>query len=313
AAAELEKSFSEQADAPNAPPEVRIARQAAAHGWAAIQAGRGTEVAANRGGKLPAHETSGLKPSLVQATFYQPTLWGIGDLEPAALSDGMDSRAQGPFSTNAEGYPDAGVPARAEERPTSALGMREDGNARDRFHAAARGILMGCGCPLCAGALAALGETGTAGMTDDGEMRALRDGLVGASGGRPDGAVRESALARALATGLSASVARMERVDESVRGLGGILQAAVSQIEGAAGDLRHRIEALEAQPLPGGPAAFAFDKTLALAPGSGSGGIHSQPGAAEQRRALESLAGKLTDPQAQIAVAAELIRLQRGE
>jgi hypothetical protein len=67
---------------------------------------------------------------------------------------------------------------------------------------------------------------------------------------------------------------------------------------------------LEGQPLPGGPAAFAFDKTLALTP---SGGAHSQPGAAEQRRALEALAGKLTDPQAQIAVAAELIRLQRGE
>jgi hypothetical protein len=38
---------------------------------------------------------------------------------------------------------------------------------------------------------------------------------------------------------------------------------------------------------------------------------NGQPGAAEQMRALESLAGRLVDPQAQLAVAAELIRLQR--
>lgn len=222
---------------------------------------------------------------------------------PNTPSGDSATRAQGPFSTNAQGYPDAGVPAQAEARPTSALGLHEDGNARERFHAAARGILMGCGCPLCEGALAALGETGPAG---DGNTRVLR-------GGGSAGELRESALARALASGLSASVTRMERVDESVRGLGNILQTAVSQIEGASGDLRRRIEALEAQPLPGGPAAFAFDKSLALAPGGSGSGTRSQPGAAEQRRALESLAGKLTDPQAQIAVAAELIRLQRGE
>ena len=38
---------------------------------------------------------------------------------------------------------------------------------------------------------------------------------------------------------------------------------------------------------------------------------NGQPGVAEQMRALESLAGRLVDPQAQLAVAAELIRLQR--
>ncbi|HLJ81611.1 MAG TPA: hypothetical protein VKT52_09005, partial [Ktedonobacterales bacterium] len=78
AAAELEKSFSEQADDSDAPPELRIARQAAAHGWAVVAANRGTEVShsglpAAPGvpqtpasvGTLPAHETSGLKPSLV--------------------------------------------------------------------------------------------------------------------------------------------------------------------------------------------------------------------------------------------------------
>ena len=330
-------------------PEVRIAQQAAAHGWAAVRVFRESKPQAedeDRGSKpshyglppmggvvpppltvspgdalrrepcpqtpafvgtLPAREAGGLKPSLVQAEIYQPRLPGFGDPEAAAPAGSTDTRAQGPFSTNAEGYPDVGVPPRAEERPTSALGMRGEGNARERFHAAARGILMGCRCPLCEGALAALGETGAAGTAgeDARETRALR------GGGMPDQA-HESALARALATGLSASVARMERVDESVRGLGGMLQMAVGQIEGTAGDLRRRIETLEAQPLPGGPAAFAFDKTLALAPG-GAGGVRNQPGAAEQRRALESLAGKLTDPQAQIAVAAELIRLQRGE
>ncbi len=73
------------------------------------------------------------------------------------------------------------------------------------------------------------------------------------------------------------------------------------------GDLRLRLDALEAQPLPGGPAARPVEKSLALS-ARAAGGIS----AAEQIRALESLAGRLNDPQAQIAVAAELIRLQQG-
>jgi hypothetical protein len=50
------------------------------------------------------------------------------------------------------------------------------------------------------------------------------------------------------------------------------------------------------------------DKALAL--GAGAHGA-SPIGTAEQLRTLESLAGRLSDPQAQIAVAAEMIRLQQ--
>jgi phage head maturation protease len=206
----------------------------------------------------------------------------------------VEQRLRGPFSTNDAGVPDVGVPARAEERPTSALTAPAEGNARERFHAAARGILHGCGCPLCEGALAALGEAGTerhAALRAAGAVEALREGAV----------------ARALASGLSASVARLDRMDDSVRGMQAILRAAVSQMAGTVGDLRLRLDALEQQPLPGGPAARPVEKRHALAPE-----VAGQPGPVEQYRALESLAGRLTDPQAQIAVAAEMIRLQRA-
>src|SRR5579859_4960762 len=281
-----------------APPEVRIARQAMAHGWAAIQAAHDSTPPAHESNRLTFAESGSERPQPPAACSISLEL--STGAERSAPSSTETVRERGPFSTNLEGFPDTGVPAQAVERPTSALGVREEGNARDRFHAAARGILQGCGCPLCEGALAALGETGTA---EGSAMLARRtDGAASAA--------RESALARALAAGLTASVTRMERMDGSVRGLSDILQAAMTRIESTASDLRQRLETLEAQPRTGGPAAFAFDKSLALAP---SGGALSQPGAAEQRRALESLAGKLTDPRAQIAVAAELIRLQRGE
>jgi hypothetical protein len=53
-----------------------------------------------------------------------------------------------------------------------------------------------------------------------------------------------------------------------------------------------------------------MEKTSALA----GRGLRESPSASEQYRALESLAGSLRDPQAQVAVAAELIRLrQQGE
>jgi hypothetical protein len=66
---------------------------------------------------------------------------------------------------------------------------------------------------------------------------------------------------------------------------------------------------VEAQPAPGGPAARPVEKSHALMPSQG--GARGQVSAAEQYRALEALAGSLRDPQAQMAVASELIRLQR--
>jgi hypothetical protein len=182
-----------------------------------------------------------------------------------------------------------------------AKGQPQEG---ERFHVAARSILAGCGCPLCAGALAALDSS------DDTDSAERLAGM--------HGAMQEQSVARALGTALRASVTatseRLDRLDETLRGLPALLRAEAERGTGqirdlavTAGELRRRVDSLEAQPLPGGPIAgmrgHPEEKRLATANG--------QPGAAEQMRALESLAGRLVDPQAQLAVAAELIRLQR--
>jgi hypothetical protein len=214
------------------------------------------------------------------------------------------ARALGPFSTNPEGHPDVGVPTRAPERPTSALGVSLDGNARERFHDAARGILEGCGCPLCEGAIAALGEMG-------GAVEATAVGEPAERSAASMAALRDGALARALAAGLSASATRIERMDTSVQDLRAAFEDVMRRLAGSVGDLYTRLERVEAQPAPGGPVAPAVEKTHALA-AAGASPV-GQISAAEQYRALESLAGKLSDPQAQIAVAAELIRLQQQQ
>ncbi|HEV2405701.1 MAG TPA: hypothetical protein VGR88_09620, partial [Ktedonobacterales bacterium] len=223
-----------------------------------------------------------------------------GEREPERSDQ---ERALGPYSANAEGAPDAGVPSREEGRPTSALGATPEGNARMRLHVAARSVLAACECPRCAAALGALGR-GEDHDAEDG----LADGTV-----RPDSArfqaQRDAALARALSGGLTASATRLERMDETMRGLQTLVRAGINQMSSTVGDLRIRIEDLEAQPLPGGPVARPVEKTHALegraAPRMGDAATVS-----EQYRALESLAGRLADPQAQIAVAAELVRLR---
>jgi len=275
-------------------------------------------------------------------------------------SDRRDERAQGPFSPNREGYPDAGVPEVAEARPTAALDLpglaapsNGAANTRDRFHEAARALLAGCGCLLCQAALAALdaqagdADNGDAGDGDDG---AARVGAVGS-----EARLADAALTRMVTAGLRASAGRLAAVDVALRGLAGAMEAMAQRLaatqgeaQGALGDLRGRVAALEAQPAPGGPAAYPVarpaEKSHPLASqaargayggaggyggygnlggagglGSASAGAVGWPGgtgelvsAEEQYRALESLAGRLRDPQAQIAVAAELIRLRQG-
>ena len=214
-----------------------------------------------------------------------------------------NERARGPFSANTEGYPDTGVPDREEGRPTSALGVTPEGNARSRLHSAARSVLAACECPRCAGALAALGRP-------EDELEGDSQGATRqASDTERTSAQRDAALARALSGGLNASATRLDRMDETVRGLKTLVQAGISQMASTVGDLRIRIEDLEAQPLPGGPVARPTEKAHALerVGARQAGGVST----GEQYRALESLAGRLADPQAQIAVAAELIRLRQ--
>lgn len=161
---------------------------------------------------------------------------------------------------------------------------------RTRLHGAARAVLTGCGCSSCAAAQVLL---------DDAHASAQR---ITQTDDQP--------LARALAVGLSDNANRLVAVDAGVRALATTIEAALQQMAGEVGGLSRRVAALESQPLTGGPVARPMEKASAFAPR----GVAESPTAAEQYRALESLAGKLRDPQAQVAVAAELIRMrQQGE
>ncbi len=187
----------------------------------------------------------------------------------------------------------------AEERGTAPERDAEaDERERQPLHVATRALLAGCGCALCAVALAT-----------------LADDAPGQDGG--------DAMTHALVAGLRVSATRLERMEATLREL---VQATQQQTEQAAqamraGDerradereetqaeriveeLRARVARLEAQPAPGGPAAqaVAVEKTLGL----------GATAPADEFRALEALAGRLRDPQAQLAVAAEMIRLQQ--
>ncbi len=148
-----------------------------------------------------------------------------------------------PSSSKAAGYPDTGVPEQAEERPTPAPGASGAGNLRQRFHTAARSVLQGCSCAACQGAMAYL-DAGT-----DLDETGRKDAARGAEG---TGGLHEAALTRAVAAGLSASATRLDRMDGCVDRLRAAVEAGVGQIARTMGDLRQRIEQLEAQPVLGG-------------------------------------------------------------
>jgi hypothetical protein len=226
---------------------------------------------------------------------------------PSPRADGPDDsasqRLRGPFSDNPEGPPDTGVPARAPERPTAALGQTPEGNQRTLLHTIVCGILLGCGCDACQAALTALGgpvplspalpvrgergDLAVGARTEHGGQRLAARGAAehGEGGGLAAGRWPSDA---ALATQATALAQAEER-----RTLDAIEQ---------------RLTALEAQPMPGGPQLRVADKTLPLQPYASPAG---QASSSEQFRALAALAGKLTDQQAQLAVATELIRLQQ--
>lgn len=208
---------------------------------------------------------------------------------------------------------------RAQEERPAIIPERGEEAARRRFHDAALGVLGGCGCVNCAGAMAFLAEPD---VTELGS--AERDAAGGPLTRAMDTAEAPVvALARAVSAGLGASVARIERVDDSLRTLGELIASAAGQmasVSGALADLRARVAVVEAQPLPGGPAAFASaahsasraaEKSLALDPRAAAAVRDGATDRAHALEALGALAGRIADPAAQIAVAAELIRLQR--
>lgn len=167
----------------------------------------------------------------------------------------------------------------------------DDGQStRERLHTAARSVLAGCGCSACVVA---------ATLFDDPTDTAAR---VAPADQQP--------MARALAAGLAENATSIVALDAGVRALAATIEAALSQISNDVGGLSGRVVILESQPQSGGPVTRPMEKSSALA----GRGLREAPSATEQYRALESLAGSLRDPQAQVAVAAELIRLrQQGE
>jgi phage head maturation protease len=205
----------------------------------------------------------------------------VRDAAPdVALLDLLDEPATGedePGEPQAPAVADASTPEQAN---------------RARLHSAAQAVLRGCGCSVCVAARALLAdvrlpiERGAAAQADD------------------------PPLARALAAGLADNAIQIVALDAGVRALASAIEASLHQMAGEVGGLNRRVSALESQPLAGGPAARPVDKSSALT----ARGQMGAPTVRDKYHALESLGGEVLDPQVQVAIAAELIRLQqRGE
>jgi hypothetical protein len=85
------------------------------------------------------------------------------------------------------------------------------------------------------------------------------------------------------------------------------IQPQYAALAGSIHDLAERLQRIEQTPQTGGPMLRAADRGSAFAPG----GYAGAPSSSDQYRALESLAGKIADPQAQVSIAAEMIRMQQ--
>lgn len=202
--------------------------------------------------------------------------------------DGLD----GPEESPADVVEDADDPSDPKEpdAPHATDATLAERANREQLHGAARAVLTGCGCSACAAARALLDDT-----VSQVERTAHTE---------------EQPLARALAVGLSNNALRLVALDAGVRALAATIEVAWRQMADEVGGLSRRVVALESQPLSGGPVARPVEKSSALA----ARGLTEAPTATEQYRALESLAGRVSNPQAQVAIAAELIKMrQQGE
>jgi phage head maturation protease len=199
-------------------------------------------------------------------------------LEIAAAERAID-RAQGAFSRNPLGAADIGTPAAAAEASTeSAMAASATGQVRD---------LDRDGQPT------ECDEGSTTGTLD---VSTAPEGYADITDNRR---AQEADTQRALAS-MSASIA--VAVEAQLTRALAPLSAPLSAIS----TIEERLARIEAQPMPGGPILRSADRTSALSPMGGQGSS-----AAERIDALQSLAGRIADPQAQVAVAAEMIRLQQ--
>ncbi|HET9109795.1 MAG TPA: hypothetical protein VFN78_03110 [Ktedonobacterales bacterium] len=255
-------------------------------------------------------------PDALGVTFVRdatPDVTLLDPLEPPDAPDAVEEEGRSaeearvePAGEHAADVADAGESARVERE-------------RLPLHEATRTLLAGCACPRCEVALAALGT--------EGEPAQAPVAGDASDATRVTQTTRAEALTRALAAGLQANAARLAQFDRTLSAAVEVLRVgetrrmdagdAAQTLQAAQADqvveeLRARVARLEAQPVAGGPAARAVEKTLGGAAGMVGGmtfGGANDAGA--EYRALEALAGRLRDPQAQLAVAAEMIRLQQ--
>jgi phage head maturation protease len=224
-------------------------------------------------------------PDALGVSFVRDATPDVAMLDPLDESD--EPLADGGDSTGIAAPPEALGGMIGQDTPHTVDSAQAERATQARLHGAARAVLTGCGCSSCAAAQVLL---------DDAHSSAQRMT-------QPD----DQPFARALAAGLSNNADRLVAVDAGVRALAATIEVALQQMAGEVGGLSRRMAALESQPLAGGPVARPMEKASAFAPR----GMAESPTAADQYRALESLAGKLSNPQAQVAVAAEMIRMQQ--
>lgn len=239
-------------------------------------------------------------PDALGVTFVRDATPDVTLLDPLESAD-----EPAPDATRAE-LADAAASSEPVEQAEQAEPVERE---RQPLHEATRALLAGCGCALCEVALATLTvdplASGANAAGDDARGAATRALVAGLR-------VNAARLGEMRAT-LDAAVEALRQQAERVRDADAARGAASASTDDgepaarAVEELRARVARLEAQPAPGGPAARAVEKSLGGMGVAASGAA----GPVDEFRALEALAGRLRDPQAQLAVAAEMIRLQQ--
>ncbi len=115
-------------------------------------------------------------------------------------------------------------------------------------------------------------------------------------GGRDVG--RAAAEARVLAAARTAAT--------GVALLRGVVERMAAEQAAALDEVRARLARIEAQPMPGGPALRAAEKVLGVPAGNPTVNV------AERIAALQEFGAGRSDQRAQVELAAEILRLQRG-
>ncbi|WIG60482.1 MAG: hypothetical protein OJF49_003230 [Ktedonobacterales bacterium] len=244
----------------------------------------------------------------------------------------VESRALGPYSRNPGGPADAGTPdmvdAAATETLTGEAALGDGNGGMPALGDVAEWLTRRGTCPLCQGQVRALDRDGKAiaGADANGAVAAENaaamagqgtldvstppDGWTG-RGRQPDAPTSSTGTPKAAYSAeptMYQSVFAQTLTSEVTRAV----EAQTRIMAAALGDLKERLARIEAQPQAGGPVLRAAEKSTALHP-NGTAGTQGAPGAGEQIRALEALAGRVTDPQIQVALAAEMIRLQQEQ